>query len=209
MTTGLGPTDFVALFSTIFGDVVSTRAARQLKPLVSFHLGQEWIRSEEDAPRIVVVPDANVYDPARKMGRDPMTGALADFNPQVFFYGGWDSKRTSGETRRPRQAPLRSKQMIGTRSVPRWSSSANSWARSCEMPATFRRFAFTAPSGSSPQTCNVVGACSFYRSPSKRRSLTSRGLSSHRLQRPWTRSSCSPMALRATREPSYFLHEVN
>lgn len=84
MPLGLGPTDLVAIFTTIFADVASTRAARGLPPLVSAHLGQEQKRTEESPPRIVVVPTHNVYEYARIMGTQPPTGTIDAQNPRCF-----------------------------------------------------------------------------------------------------------------------------
>ena len=84
MPLGLGPTDLVAIFTTIFADVATTRAARGLPPLVSAHLGQEQKRTEESPPRIVVVPTHNVYEYARIMGTQPPTGTIDAQNPRCF-----------------------------------------------------------------------------------------------------------------------------
>lgn len=85
MTSGLGPTDLVALFTAIFADVASTRASRGLSPLVSAHLGNEWVRAEESPPRIVVVPISTSYKPMRRMGMQPMAGLTSQVNPRTFF----------------------------------------------------------------------------------------------------------------------------
>ena len=56
MSLGLGPTNFVTLFNTIFADVASVRSNRSLPALVSAHLGKEQVSAEESPPRIVVIP---------------------------------------------------------------------------------------------------------------------------------------------------------
>ena len=84
MSMGLGPTDLVAIFSTIFGDVTSIRASRGLPPLVSVHLGGEWLQAEESPPRIVVVPTSTSYEYARIMGAQPPTGLVTAINPRIF-----------------------------------------------------------------------------------------------------------------------------
>jgi len=81
---GLGPTDLVAIFTTIFADVMSTRASRGLPPLVSAHLGQEQLQTEESPPRIVVVPTSTTYEYARIMGSQPPTGLITALNPRIF-----------------------------------------------------------------------------------------------------------------------------
>jgi hypothetical protein len=83
MSTGLGPTDFVAIFSQIFGEMQAVRTGRGLPPLNSYHIGAEWIYSEEDAPRIVVVPTGFSYEKYRGIGNQ--TGAAGDFNPKPFY----------------------------------------------------------------------------------------------------------------------------
>lgn len=83
--TGLGPTDFVAIFMTLFSDIQTTRANRGLSPLVSAHLGQEQLSQEESPPRIVVVPTHNEYAPAKRIGTQPMTGGVTAFNPRPFY----------------------------------------------------------------------------------------------------------------------------
>ena len=84
MTTGLGPTDLIAIFTTLFSDVASVRAARLLPPMVSMHLGKEQIATEESPPRIVVVPTHNTYEYARVVGVQPMTGLATAINPPTF-----------------------------------------------------------------------------------------------------------------------------
>lgn len=81
MTTGLGPTDLVAIFTTLFSDVAAVRVARLLPPLVSAHLGKEQVRTEESPPRIVVIPTHNTYEYARVVGKQPMTGLVTAINP--------------------------------------------------------------------------------------------------------------------------------
>lgn len=81
MTTGLGPTDLIEIFSTVFANVTSIRASRGLPALKSTHLGAEWIRSEESPPRIVVVPTTNTYEFSRIMGEQPGSGVVTDVNP--------------------------------------------------------------------------------------------------------------------------------
>jgi len=85
VTNGLGPTDLVALFTAIFADVAATRFARGLPPLISAHLGNEWVSREESPPRIVVVPTSTSYKPMRRMGVQPMQGQLSQVNPRTFF----------------------------------------------------------------------------------------------------------------------------
>jgi hypothetical protein len=85
VSVGLGPTDFVAMFSAIFGDVASTRLARGLPALVSMHLGQEWLRAEESPPRIVVVPTTTEYRAMQQFGTQPMQGLATNINPRPFF----------------------------------------------------------------------------------------------------------------------------
>lgn len=87
MTTGLGPTSIAALWSAIFSEIVTVRAARQLAPLVSFHLGQEFLDAQESPPRIVVVPTPGDYAAGRPLG-----GAVgspffspASANPKTFW----------------------------------------------------------------------------------------------------------------------------
>lgn len=67
MTTGLGPTDFAAIWGAIFSEIATVRAARSL-PVATLHLGQEWLQAEESPPRIVVVPMAFRYGPSRQLG---------------------------------------------------------------------------------------------------------------------------------------------
>lgn len=81
MTTGLGPTDLIAIFTTVFSDIATVRLARSLPALVSAHLGQEWLQAEESPPRIVVVPTHNTYEYARVVGKQPMTGLVTAINP--------------------------------------------------------------------------------------------------------------------------------
>jgi hypothetical protein len=85
VTNGLGPTDLVALFTTIFADVQANRFNRGLPPLVSAHLGQEWLKAEESPPRIVVVPTTTEYKPMRRIGAQPMRGTIDQVNPRPFF----------------------------------------------------------------------------------------------------------------------------
>jgi hypothetical protein len=82
---GLGPTDLIAIFQTIFADVIANRLARGLPPLIATHLGKEWIRSEESPPRIVVVPTTTAYKPSRRIGAQPMRGTIDQVNPRPFF----------------------------------------------------------------------------------------------------------------------------
>jgi hypothetical protein len=77
--------DLVAMFTAIFSDVATIRAARGLPPLISAHLGKEWIRAEETPPRIVVVPISTSYKPMRRMGAQPMQGLTSQVNPRPFF----------------------------------------------------------------------------------------------------------------------------
>lgn len=84
MSNGLGPTDLIAIFQAVFSDVGSVRLARQLPPLVSMHLGKEWVKTEEAPPRIVVVPTHNTYEFARIMGAQPPTGLVTAINSRVF-----------------------------------------------------------------------------------------------------------------------------
>ena len=83
MTQGLGPTDLSALFSLVFGEIATVRASRTLPPLTSTHVGAEWLHSEEDAPRICIVPSKANYDTARGLGNQ--TGVVGDFNPKPLF----------------------------------------------------------------------------------------------------------------------------
>lgn len=83
MSTGLGPTDFVAIFSQIFGEMTAVRTARGLPPLTAYHMGAEWLLAEEDAPRIVVVPTGASYEKYRGLG--DQTGIVGDFNPKPFY----------------------------------------------------------------------------------------------------------------------------
>lgn len=82
--SGFGPTDLIAIFSTVFGDVTSIRASRGLPTLVSAHLGKEWISPEESPPHIVVVPTHNSYEYSRAMGTQPPTGLVTAINPRIF-----------------------------------------------------------------------------------------------------------------------------
>ena len=84
LATGLGPTDLVAAFSAIFGDVIATRQARGLPPCKALHLGKEQRKTEEAPPRIVIVPTRNSYEYARIMGRQPPDGTVTAQNPRVF-----------------------------------------------------------------------------------------------------------------------------
>jgi hypothetical protein len=84
MSTGLGPTNVVTIFSTVFGYVTAIRAARKLPPLISVHLGREWIRAEESPPRIVVVPTICSYEFARQPGVQPPNGGVESLNPYTF-----------------------------------------------------------------------------------------------------------------------------
>jgi hypothetical protein len=201
MSTGLGPTDMVVLFSTIFGDVSATRAARGLPPLVTAHLGKEWIRAEESPPRIVVVPTRTEYAPSRRMGAQPMAGKTAQVNPRVFFYGASTSMRTFGVMSHRVRRVLRPSRIFGTHSTARSNSNGNSLARSCATAATTQRSSCTVPSGGSRRTWIDLGACSFSASRSRRLSLTSRGQSSstrNRLAAPGSSSLSTSVCLSRT-----------
>ncbi len=65
--SGLGPTDFAAIWSSIFGEIATVRTNRSL-PAATLHLGQEWLVAEESPPRIVVVPTTFRYGPSRQLG---------------------------------------------------------------------------------------------------------------------------------------------
>jgi len=82
MTTGLGPTDIFALFSSAFGEIATVRASRGL-PAIITHIGSEYLPQEDDAPRIVIVPERNKYAPARAAGNQ--TGMVGDFNPKPLY----------------------------------------------------------------------------------------------------------------------------
>lgn len=84
LATGLLAPDIVGMFSAVFGQVVSTRAARSLPPLVGAHLGKEWVRFEESPPRIVVVPTRASFEYARMNGTLPPTGQVDATNPPIF-----------------------------------------------------------------------------------------------------------------------------
>lgn len=86
MSTGLGPTDLIAIFSAVFGQITTVRATRKL-PAATLHLGQEWLLANESPPRIVVVPTANRYAPARPMGGAAGAPFIsqATFNPKTFY----------------------------------------------------------------------------------------------------------------------------
>src|SRR5580704_11000587 len=88
MSTGLGPTDLIVLFSQVFGEIATVRATRQL-PTAQMHLGQEWLAAQESPPRIVVVPTANRFSTARAMGGagfPPVSyNNPASINPKTFF----------------------------------------------------------------------------------------------------------------------------
>jgi cAMP phosphodiesterase len=79
VTTGIGPTDLVAIFSTVFGEISSVRASRGL-PVLLTHVGAEWLQAEEDAPRLVIVPERMQYVTARNLGNP--TGQATDWNPK-------------------------------------------------------------------------------------------------------------------------------
>jgi hypothetical protein len=180
--SGIGPTDFVAIFSTIFGDVTSVRAARGLPPLISAHLGQEQLQTEESPPRIVVVPTHNVYEPMRRVGAQPMTGRPEAINPRPFTEGRAALKRTSGATRLRLRTARSSNRTSGTRSTRHSNLSASSSARSCATPATIRTSRSSARSGVSLPIRIGSGVCLCSTSPSTPRSLTSRGWSLPRAQ---------------------------
>ncbi len=108
MTTGLGPLDLVAIFSTVFGDVTSIRASRGLPALRSTHLGQEWLRKEESPPRIVVVPTRNTYEFARQPGIQPPSGVVSAINPRTFAvrHMHFDAHIWGNETPTPQSPPV-------------------------------------------------------------------------------------------------------
>ena len=83
MSTGLGPFDLVALFSSVFGEMTTVRSSRGLTPLVSTHIGKEWLLQEEAAPRVVVIPERMQYAPARGLGNQ--TSHVGDFNPKALY----------------------------------------------------------------------------------------------------------------------------
>jgi hypothetical protein len=82
VSTGLGPTDFVAIFSAVFGEMAAVRTSRGLATLTT-HVGQEQVRAEEDAPRLVVVPTGARYETARNVGNQG--GVYPDTNPKTFW----------------------------------------------------------------------------------------------------------------------------
>jgi hypothetical protein len=67
MPTGLGPTDYAAIWGAVFSEIATVRAARSL-PAATLHLGQEWLQATESPPRIVVVPTTFRYGPSRQLG---------------------------------------------------------------------------------------------------------------------------------------------
>lgn len=107
-STGPYPFDIVAIFTTLFADVDAVRAARLLPPLVSKHVGKEWLRSEETAPRIVVVPTHNSYEYARVVGQQPMTGLATAANPQTIVTRlmHFEAHLWGDETTSPQSPPL-------------------------------------------------------------------------------------------------------
>jgi hypothetical protein len=206
---GLGPTDFVQIFTTIFADVQTVRAARDLPPLVSAHLGQEQMQTEESPPRIVVVPTHNEYAPVKRIGVQPMTsntgGGVTAFNPRPFTFGVVGSKPTSGATSRLVHRLLRRSRTSGTRSTRRWSLSASSSEPSCETLATIRRFDSETLGGVSLRTCSDLAACSCYRLPLKRLSPTSLGRRSFRRRSTSTCRWAFLMAPQPIKAPSLSL----
>jgi hypothetical protein len=180
----LGPTDFVALFNTIFADVAAVRSNRSLPPLVSAHLGKEQVSAEESPPRIVVIPTDIKFLPMRRMGAQPMTGKVTAVNPRPFSVRSNSSTLTFGATRRLRPQVQSSRQTSGTRSPLPGSSFVSFSARSCATAATILPSATTCPRSfdSRPIRTGWVGSSSCA-SRLSYPSLTSRG-PSFRSRRP-------------------------
>jgi hypothetical protein len=78
--------DLGAIVTSVFAEVTATRVARSL-PAATLHMGQEQLVAQESPPRIVLVPTAMDYAPARAMGG--AAGApffsQASGNPKVLY----------------------------------------------------------------------------------------------------------------------------
>lgn len=206
--SGIGPTDFVQMFSVLFGDVTAVRSSRGLPPLVSVHLGKEHELLEESPPRIVVIPTRIGFQPSRKMGAQPMTGGVAAFNPRPFSARASSSKPTFGATSPSRRRVRPSSKTSGTPSTARSSSCESFSGRSCETRATTRPSSTDSPqSGVSRRIRCDSGACSCSRSRWSSRSQTSRGRCSSRRPSPSTRSLCPPLARQPMAARSSSHHE--
>ena len=83
MTMGLGPYSTSSTLGAVFTEMAVVRAGRGLPALTAAHVGAEWLRAEEDAPRVVIVPVSNAFATARNTGNQ--TGITGDFNPKSLF----------------------------------------------------------------------------------------------------------------------------
>jgi hypothetical protein len=110
MSSGLGPTDFAAIWTAIFSEIVTVRAGRSL-PAATLHLGQEWLVAQESPPRIVIVPTPGDYGPARAMGGASGPANFfqqSSFNPKTFWlrYLSFDAYIWGNESPAPSSPPV-------------------------------------------------------------------------------------------------------
>ena len=75
------------LFASVQSHVIAQRASQGLTPLKTngFLVGQEQLRREHAAPRIVIVPTGATYSPTRRMSQAYPSGKATDVNPKVFL----------------------------------------------------------------------------------------------------------------------------
>ena len=88
-------TDLVALFTPVAAQIASERVTLGLPALKApspvaagqvgaLMIGQEWLRAEQSAPRIVIVPMGARYEAARRPGVQPLVaGAIGQLQPKV------------------------------------------------------------------------------------------------------------------------------
>src|SRR5258708_3430310 len=87
-------TDLVALFTPVAAQIASQRdtlglpALRAPSPTAAGQvggllIGQEWLRREHSAPRIVVVPTGCKYSPAQRVGVQTQRTKIEGVNPRA------------------------------------------------------------------------------------------------------------------------------
>jgi hypothetical protein len=171
--------DLSVLFGALYTDIASVRVARGLVPLVTGSLlaGQEQLRREHSPPRIVIVPTSLHFEPAQRVGTQPMRGALSQWNPRPFGSSGSGSRPTVGGSRTRRHRTRTRNTTSSTTSIPASSSCASSRARCTGTLAASRTSASATRDGSSRATITATAVCSSYPSPSAPTSPMSRGRS--------------------------------
>lgn len=165
------------VIATLSADIVAVRSGRGLPALRgapagypggSILVGQEWLKREHSAPRIVMVPTGIRLLPARPLGLQQSL-AVSQEPVRPFTVGSSASMSTSGGMRIPRPSTR------STHSRARLSSFASSSARATASSAALRASSTAKRGGTSRPTIGAAGACSSTPSHSHATSPTSRG----------------------------------